>query len=71
MIVSSRSTSTRLAAVPGLNLNVNNEVIASKALENHQVGMHPLDDVNMSQSSNDVVPTAIRLASARVAREVG
>ncbi|MCE4628372.1 MAG: fumarate hydratase [Desulfurococcales archaeon] len=54
----------------GLNLNVN-EVIASKALENHGVRVHPLDDVNMSQSSNDVVPTAIRLASARVAREVG
>ena len=53
----------------GLNLNVN-EVIASKALENHGVRVHPLDDVNMSQSSNDVVPTAVRLAAARVALRV-
>ncbi|MEB3806136.1 MAG: fumarate hydratase [Desulfurococcales archaeon] len=48
----------------GLNLNVN-EVIARKAWENHGVKVHPLDDVNMSQSSNDVVPTAIRLAAVK------
>ena len=43
------------------NMNVN-EVIAS--LASRQLGrpVHPNDHVNASQSSNDVVPTAIRLA---------
>ncbi|MCE4600847.1 MAG: fumarate hydratase [Desulfurococcales archaeon] len=53
----------------GLNLNVN-EVIARKAWENHGVKVHPLDDVNMSQSSNDVVPTAIRLAALKTGVKV-
>jgi aspartate ammonia-lyase len=49
------------------NMNVN-EVIANRALElmGHPCGsyelMHPNDDVNQSQSTNDVYPTAIRLA---------
>jgi len=40
------------------NMNVN-EVIANLA----QNGIHPNDDVNMGQSSNDVFPTAIHLAA--------
>ena len=49
------------------NMNVN-EVICNIGLEymGHQKGqyqyLHPNNDVNMSQSTNDVYPTAIRLA---------
>ncbi|MSN25306.1 MAG: aspartate ammonia-lyase [Geobacter sp.] len=50
------------------NMNVN-EVLANRALEllgqkRGDFGMlHPNDHVNMAQSTNDVIPTAIRLAS--------
>jgi fumarate hydratase, class II len=54
------------------NMNVN-EVIANRAIElaggtrGSKKPVHPNDDVNMSQSSNDVFPTAMHLAiSARV-----
>ena len=44
----------------GTSSNMNaNEVIASLAGE----GVHPNDDVNMSQSSNDVFPSAVHLAA--------
>ncbi len=49
------------------NMNVN-EVIANRGLElmGHPCGsyahLHPNDDVNRSQSTNDVYPTAIRIA---------
>ncbi len=43
------------------NMNVN-EVIASLVSERVGSTVHPNDDVNASQSSNDVIPTAIRLA---------
>lgn len=43
------------------NMNVN-EVIAAIAASNG-VEMHPNDHVNMSQSSNDVIPTAIHVSS--------
>lgn len=49
------------------NMNVN-EVIANRGLEllGHPFGdyahLHPIDDVNRSQSTNDVYPTAIKLA---------
>ncbi len=53
----------------GTSLNMNtNEVIANLASKNlgHPLGtykiIHPNDDVNMSQSTNDVIPTAIRIA---------
>ena len=49
----------------GTSTNMNaNEVIASRAA--HIAGaraVHPNDDVNMSQSSNDVIPTAIHVAA--------
>lgn len=52
----------------GTSTNMNaNEVIANIGLEylNHKKGeyqyLHPNNDVNMSQSTNDVYPTAIRL----------
>lgn len=54
----------------GTSTNMNaNEVICNIALEymGHQKGqyqyLHPNNDVNMSQSTNDVYPTAIRLAA--------
>lgn len=43
------------------NMNVN-EVIATLCGQ-QGVDVHPNDDVNRSQSSNDVIPTAIQLAS--------
>jgi fumarate hydratase, class II len=51
------------------NMNVN-EVIANRAIElaGGEIGskkpVHPNDDVNMSQSSNDVFPTAMHVAAA-------
>jgi fumarate hydratase, class II len=45
----------------GTSSNMNaNEVIAALAGE----GVHPNDDVNMGQSSNDVFPSAVHLAAA-------
>lgn len=53
----------------GTSINMNaNEVIANRALEllGHQRGrydvIHPNTHVNMSQSTNDVIPTAFRIA---------
>ncbi|MGC8558153.1 MAG: class II fumarate hydratase [Nitrososphaeria archaeon] len=48
----------------GINMNVN-EIISNRATEILGSKVHPNDHVNMSQSSNDVVPTAIRVASVR------
>ena len=45
------------------NMNVN-EVIATLATRQLQSVVHPNDQVNMGQSSNDVVPTAIHVAAA-------
>jgi len=44
------------------NMNVN-EVIASLAGERLGRAVHPNDDVNASQSSNDTFPTAVQLAA--------
>src|SRR3954468_15674647 len=53
----------------GTSTNMNaNEVVCNRALEllGHAKGdyahLHPLDHVNLSQSTNDVYPTAIKLA---------
>ena len=46
----------------GINMNVN-EVIAERASEVLGKKIHPNDQVNMGQSSNDVIPTAIRIAA--------
>ncbi|QBZ83404.1 Fumarate hydratase class II [Hydrogenovibrio crunogenus] len=45
------------------NMNIN-EVISNLAKQLTGTEVHPNDDVNMSQSSNDVVPTAIHVAAA-------
>lgn len=53
----------------GTSMNMNaNEVIANRALEilgfekGNYTEIHPLDHVNMSQSTNDVYPTSIKVA---------
>ncbi|MDT7861256.1 MAG: lyase family protein [Saccharolobus sp.] len=46
----------------GLNMNVN-EVIAELASSYSGLKVHPNDHVNFGQSSNDTVPTAIRIAA--------
>ena len=50
------------------NMNVN-EVIAHLARETSGLTVHPNDQVNASQSSNDVFPTAIHLAVAQLLRD--
>ena len=56
------------------NMNVN-EVIANRAIEiaggvlGSQKPIHPNDDVNMSQSSNDTFPTAMHIAAAERVRK--
>ena len=57
------------------NMNVN-EVISNRAIEmaggerGSKVPVHPNDDVNMSQSSNDTFPTAMHIAAARQLTDV-
>jgi fumarate hydratase, class II len=49
----------------GTSTNMNaNEVIAHLASRNLGRAVHPNDDVNMSQSSNDVIPTTIHVSAA-------
>ncbi|CCQ09401.1 Fumarate hydratase class II [Pseudoalteromonas luteoviolacea B = ATCC 29581] len=49
----------------GTSSNMNaNEVIATLASQLGKVHVHPNDHVNMGQSSNDTIPTAIHVASA-------
>ena len=50
----------------GTSTNMNaNEVIANRAAEllGGKTGVHPNDHVNMGQSSNDVIPTAMHVSS--------
>jgi aspartate ammonia-lyase len=57
-----------------LNMNVN-EVLANLALQilgkasGDYAVVHPLDDVNRGQSTNDVYPTALRIAAVELLRE--
>ncbi len=60
----------------GTSTNMNaNEVIANRAIQllGGEVGsrspVHPNDDVNLSQSSNDVIPTTIHIALILAMRE--
>lgn len=57
------------------NMNVN-EVLANRALQiigevlgNYSI-ISPLDDINMHQSTNDTFPTALKIASIRLLREL-
>ena len=48
----------------GTSSNMNaNEVIANLASKFSKIKINPNDDVNMSQSSNDVIPTAIKISA--------
>jgi fumarate hydratase, class II len=54
----------------GTSTNMNaNEVIARLASDALGKPVHPNDHVNMSQSSNDVIPTCIHVAAALAVRE--
>ncbi|MGC8497035.1 MAG: aspartate ammonia-lyase [Thermoplasmata archaeon] len=46
------------------NMNVN-EVISNIAYKMYKTEVHPNDDVNKSQSTNDTYPTALRMAIAK------
>jgi len=49
----------------GTSSNMNaNEVIANLAFRDHGVNLSPNDDVNLGQSSNDVIPTAIQVSAS-------
>ena len=55
----------------GTSSNMNaNEVIARCASLATRTNVHPNDHVNMSQSSNDVIPTAIHVSAALSVREL-
>jgi len=56
------------------HMNVN-EVIASRATEilsktRRTLTIHPIDDVNKGQSTNDVVPSALKIESVRATRKI-
>ena len=54
----------------GTSTNMNlNEVIAARAAQLRGAPVSPNDHVNMSQSSNDSIPTAIHLAAALLLRD--
>jgi fumarate hydratase class II len=56
----------------GTSTNMNaNEVIARRAsqLTDHAGAIHPNDDVNLGQSSNDIIPTALHFSVAVALRE--
>ncbi|MCS3902313.1 fumarate hydratase class II [Methylohalomonas lacus] len=54
----------------GTSSNMNsNEVIARLATDKLGETVHPNDHVNMGQSSNDVIPTAIHVSSCLLARQ--
>src|SRR5262249_57645600 len=54
----------------GTSTNTNfNEVIANLAGRRLGARVHPNDDVNKCQSSNDTIPTAMQLAAAQAIQE--
>lgn len=52
-----------------INMNVN-EVIASRASEISGKKVHPNDHVNMSQSTNDVIPSGLKITSIRLTKKL-
>ncbi|OGI01602.1 MAG: aspartate ammonia-lyase [Candidatus Melainabacteria bacterium GWF2_37_15] len=52
-----------------LNMNVN-EVIANRAAEIYGQKIDPIEDVNLFQSTNDVYPTALKIASIFLLRKL-
>src|SRR5690625_3205899 len=57
----------------GTSTNMNaNEVISNRANELREgtdIVIHPIDHVNFGQSSNDVIPTAVRIAAVIAVKE--
>jgi fumarate hydratase class II len=54
----------------GTSTNMNmNEVLANLCQREWQINVHPNDHVNMGQSSNDVIPTAIQVTCVQEVRE--
>ena len=54
----------------GTSTNMNaNEVIAKLASSESSVSIHPNDHVNMGQSSNDVIPTAIHVSACILVKQ--
>ncbi len=54
----------------GTSTNMNaNEVIAARARSKQSLAIHPNDHVNASQSSNDVIPTALHVAARLALRD--
>ncbi len=53
----------------GINMIINEE-IARRVMERYGVTVHPNDHVNLGQSSNDVIPSAIRMAAVRSLKEL-
>ena len=57
----------------GTSTNMNaNEIIAKRAnelIKDSDISVHPNDHINFGQSSNDVIPTAIRIAAVSQVRE--
>ena len=50
----------------GTSSNMNmNEVISRLAQQQSELAIHPNDDVNLGQSSNDTIPSALHLSAAR------
>lgn len=52
-----------------LNMNVN-EVIANRATQIYGEKIDPIEDINLYQSTNDVYPTALKIASINLLRQL-
>jgi aspartate ammonia-lyase len=66
-----------LAGGAGTSFNINiNEVIANRALEllglakGEYSKIHPLEDINLHQSTNDVFPTSIKIAILKLLKDL-
>ena len=54
----------------GTSSNMNaNEVISNVANQANNLSLHPNDDINLGQSSNDVIPTTIQVSAVLATRE--
>ena len=54
----------------GTSSNMNaNEVIANLANQQRKLSLHPNDDINLGQSSNDVIPTTIQVSAVLATKE--
>jgi aspartate ammonia-lyase len=76
-LLSSAMVTDALQGGAGTSTNMNaNEVLANRALEllglehGDYARVSPLDDINLHQSTNDVYPTALRLAAIRLLQQL-